>query len=240
MKELYLIPKHLYGIMKPSSAVKKIQDDVKCGNVKDVNTTAIKRTKPNKSKLQKCIASKRISTDRKRRIRRIPKIGERWQTIIPPPTPPRPPLKIQNMNNNNSNNNIHKKKINPNIYNMLNLKIIGKEMPRAKLILKHFENSEDVRWNEHGDLYSPINAYNVVDIIHDLVYKVGTDKIGSQKLDDMKYIVNASSLPLHYIKNTNFLKYVTGQEEEVRKGGSTVENSKKKKKKNPPCPWECY
>ena len=47
MKELYLIPKHLYGIMKPSSAVKKIQDDVKCGNVKDVNTSAIKRTKPN-------------------------------------------------------------------------------------------------------------------------------------------------------------------------------------------------
>ena len=237
MKELYLIPKHLYGITKPSSTVKKVRDDVKCGNV---NNCSIKRAKPGKSKLQKCITSKRISGDRKRRNRRIPKIGERWHTIIPPPTPPRPALKIQNMYSNSNNNIIRKKKINPNIYNRLNIKIGGKEMTRAKLILKHFENSEDVRWNEDGDLYSPINAYNIVDIIRDLVYKTANPKMSLQKLADVKYIVNVSSLPLHYINNTIFLNYMNGEEEEeVRKGGSTVEN-KMKKKKNPLCSWVCY
>ena len=122
---------------------------------------------------------------------------------------------------------------------MLNINISGKQLTRAKLILKHFENSEDVRWNEDGDLYSPINAYNIVDIIHDLVYKTTTPKMSDEKLADVKNIVNVSSLPLHYINNTIFLNYMNGEEEEVRKGGSTVEN-RMKKKKNPLCPWVCY
>ena len=233
MKELYLIPKHLYGITKPSSTVKKVRDDVKCGNV---NNRVIKRAKLNKSKLQKCTTSKRISGDRKRRI---PKIGERWQTVIPPPSPPRPALKIQNTNSNSNNNITRRKKINPNIHNMLNIKIGGKEMTRAKLILKHFENSGDVRWNEDGDLYSPINAYNIVDIIRDLVYKTANPKMSLQKKADVKNLISVSSLPLHYINNTEFLKYMNRGEEEVRKGGSTVRN-KKKKKKNPLCSWVCY
>ena len=54
----------------------------------------------------------------------------------------------------------------------------GRELQRAVLILKHFDTTGDIKWNEYGDIYSPINGYNIIDIIHDLTYH---DKISKLK-----------------------------------------------------------
>ena len=197
MKEFYLVPKHLYDAMKSTTTVKKKGSDIIKGRIPNSSTTNIKR--------------------------RIPKIGEQWQTKIPPP-PLRNQITLNSIKGTDTNDK-------PNIYTHLSLRMSGKELQRATLILKHFDKSNDMKWDEYGDLYSPINGYNIIDIIHDLIYHEKISNI--DKLNDFKYIITSSALPIHYIKN-KFIKEHLSEQVNIKTGGSIP------KKKAKVCTWTCY
>ena len=211
MKELYLIPKHLYDVMKPT---KSLNETTNKGIQRTTTTTTTTQDNTTNNSYKP----------------RTPNIGERWQTKIPPPPfqitsnkrskIPSPPIQNQirpskrrleiqlpppppPLHTSSNHKQVHNLNKNPNIYTQLSLRMTGKELQRATLILKHFDAGGDIKWNEYGDMYSPINGYNIIDIIHDLIYR--EEITNTNKLNDYKYIITSSSLPMHYIKN-KFIK----------------------------------
>ena len=117
----------------------------------------------------------------------------------------------------------------PNIYSQLSLRLSGKQLQRGTLILKHFDRGNDMIWDEYGDIYSPINGYNVIDFIYDLT---SLEPIKNrEKLRDYAYLIKSSSLPLHYIKNNKIKDYLS--ENWTGGGGART-------KKNKVCGWMCY
>ena len=189
MKELYLIPKHLYDAMKIGKEKTSITGpDGENDDDDDDNDDGDDDT------------GNRSSVSNKHRKIRLPKVGEQWRTRILPP-------QIQNQIKLKSIHPPEKNSKNGSLYEQLNLEIGTGKIARARLILKHFENSNKLIWGEHGDLYSPLSNYNVINIIRDFIYQ--EDIGGSNKLEDYKYLVSITGLPKHLIENKALLRFLS-------------------------------
>ena len=150
-----------------------------------------------------------------------PEIGERWGTrIIPPPI--RKSIAVKGMKYNSK---IHP---NSNIQQELSSQLQGKNLTRGKLILKHIENSGNIKWDEFGDIYNPLNNYNIIDFIKDIT---SNDAIADIKIADYKLLVLLGNVPLHYIKNERLKKYILNPLQY-----SSVKKAKKRKKPSTPPP----
>ena len=164
MKELYLIPKHIYEIMQSGS---------NHGNDKPKNN-------------------------------RTPQKGEHWRTtLLPPPLQNKIHLnevKIPDLYKSNNNKQHHKSSL----QDQLNLRFKPENLPHAKLILKYFERSPDTQWDDYGDLFTPINGYNIIDIIHDFIFKI--DIKDPLKINNYRFLVSTTNMPLHYIRNNPLKK----------------------------------
>ena len=82
---------------------------------------------------------------------KVPQPGQQWQTRMLPP----PLQKNINMKGMRHDKNYEVKK-NPNIQHHLAMKLYGKDLSHARLLLNHLEKSGDVEWNEYGDILHPL------------------------------------------------------------------------------------
>ena len=160
MKELFLVPKHLYEAMHANRTKIKNKDE----KIKQWGTTMLPPP------LQKKISLNTV---------KIPEISK-------------VPVK-------------HNLAYKPSLSEQLNVKFKPENLPHARLILKHFEKSSNTQWDEYGDLFSPINGYNIIDIIHDFIFK--SDIKDTLKVSDYRFLVSSTDFPIHYIRN-NPLKNV--------------------------------
>ena len=168
---------------------------------------------------------------------KVPKSEEKWVTrMLPPP--------IQNTIALKAVKTPDKIMKNPSLYDHLSLKVGTHEIGRARLILKHIEKSDKILWNDEGDIYVPINNYNIIDIIHDFIYQ--RDIKDPKKLDDYKYFITVANLPVHLIKNKHVLDFLTrdsGLMTSVKKSPKKKRGAgifKKKKKVHMLSKWKVY
>ena len=183
MKELVLIPKHIYEILSNS-------------NQKSNNASG----------------------------NTLPKEGEEWQTrILPPP--------LQNNIRLNEVKIPEKKTTssNPFIYELLALKIKTGEISHARTLLKYFENSGVVSWNSQGDLYAPLNNYNIIDVIHDFIYK--THIYDTKKIDDYRYFISVTNIPPWLIKNNLLMNKIKSESASLSSLSATPSTPSTRKKK---------
>ena len=115
----------------------------------------------------------------------------------------------------------------PSLSDQLNAKFKPENLPHARLILKHFEKSSHTQWDEYGDLFSPINGYNIIDVIHDFIFK--SDIKDSLKVNDYRFLVSSTDLPMHYIRNNPLKNTLTKTSQFQNLNIKTPKRASKKK-----------
>ena len=149
------------------------------------------------------ISPTQIPAIKKTNMKKSPN-GEQWKTrILPPPLQNSillneikvPEKKTQNLSSTTS------------LYELLPLRIKkSSDLSRARVLLKHFEKNGNITWDSFGDIFSPINNYNIIDIINDLINK--SDKIEKKRLDDYKHFISIANIPTWLIKNETILNAI--------------------------------
>ena len=132
------------------------------------------------------------------------KNNREWKTSIPPPSVQNPstphiPLRVVKTLENKENRN-------PSLYELLPMTIKTDEISHAKIILKYFEKTNNISWDNTGDLYAPVNEGNIIDIIND--FNSGKTKFTDHKIELYKYIITTTGLPLWMIKNPTIKKMI--------------------------------
>ena len=95
---------------------------------------------------------------------------------------------------------------NSNIQQQLTMKFYGKDLSHARVLLDNLEKSGNIEWNEYGDITHPINGYNAVKFIEDVIKR---NKINASKVEDYKFIINSGNIPLYIINNKELKNYLT-------------------------------
>ena len=136
---------------------------------------------------------------RDKKARCFPVVGQRWQTkLAPPPLQKSIPLKGIVYDRKEVPKNV-------NIQQQLGMNFHGKDLSHAKVLLNHLERSGIVEWDEYGDLFKPVNGYNVIDFLSDVIL---FNKLGPDKLNDYSFIIQTANIPLHFIRNTSLKNYM--------------------------------
>ena len=78
-------------------------------------------------------------------------------------------------------------------------------MGKICLLLSHLEKSGVVEWDEYGDLFKPVNSYNVIDFLSDVIL---FNKLGVNKLKDYNFIIETANVPLHFIRKSSLKNYL--------------------------------
>ena len=190
MKELYLIPKHQYDVMKSKNSLNG--NNTSKSSISEISNYST----PVKANRSKFIRTNKIVKSKSK----VPHDGQKWQTrILPPPLQNRIYMKGIKYNRND-------KPVNSNIQQQVTMKFYGKQLSHARVLLEHLEKSGNVEWNEYGDITHPINGYNIVTFMEDIIKK---DKISPSKVEDYKFIINSGNIPLYIIKNKELKNYLT-------------------------------
>ena len=196
MKEFYLLPKHQFEVLNS----KKVANGDVDKNPKEFSTEKTKGETSRKPRNTRNVQSK-FPKVKPSKMNKTPQPGQRWRTrMLPPPLKKSINMKGMIYHNNNNEN-----KKNPNIQHHLAMKLYGKDLSHAKLLLNHLEKTGDVEWNEYGDILHPLRGYNIVNFMVDVVT---SDKLNLSKLEDYKFIFNTANIPIDYIKNKRLLKHI--------------------------------
>ena len=134
-----------------------------------------------------------------------------WKTSIPPPTSsirnPRQsqiPLRVIKSPEDISLNR------NPSLNELLPITFKEEDLSRAKLLLKHFEKSGSFRWDNSGDLFSPFNKGNVIDIIK--TWNDNKSRFTDEEIQLYRYIISVTDIPIWMIKNSQLKKLLTAKD----------------------------
>ena len=200
MKELYLIPKHIYDVLNSSDTSKNVN-----------------------------IALNILSKEKGNIENSTNEVGQ-WKTRIPPP-PLQKPILL------NEIKVPRKKTTKSKLHELLPLKIKTSTLPRARLLLKLFEKCNSIEWDINGDITSPINNYNIIDIIGELVEK--KDNVEREELYIYNHLISIANIPSWLIKNEKVLESINNIYSDVKtvkkKGGGIKFNKKPSTNK-----WVCY
>lgn len=125
---------------------------------------------------------------------------KKWKTNIPPKINKRVPLKTLKYT---IKKNQRQEK--PNLSEVLKLHFLNdsKQISQAQYILKYFMNNSDIIWDHNGDLFSPYNNYNIIDIIKHILSK---KRITGTQLNVYKYLITTSGIPIWAVTNENLQK----------------------------------
>ena len=223
MKELYLIPKHQFELMKSkSSSSSKSSTNSTTNSITTSTNGTNPTTDSNKTKIVRPSKITRPKFNNRNKPK-IPKIGQEWGTrVLPPILQNSIPLKGISFNHDQN-------KKNPNIQAQLSMKFYGTHLSHARVLLNHLEKSGLVDWDEYGDIFKPFNGYNVIDFIEDVI---STWKIDISKLEDYWMIINSTNLPLHFIKNPVLKNYINQKINPTTAITTTTTRSSRGKKTN--------
>lgn len=189
MKELYLIPKHQYDVMKTKT--NHHHDDQPQTTNDPSHTPGVRQN--NIPKVRKSHTPKLRKS--------IPQVGQQWRTKVLPP-PLRKPIEMKSISYGRS-----QIKVNPNIHHLLSMKFFGKNLAHARILLDHFEKNGIIEWNEYGDILHPIKGYNIVDFMFDIISS--KKMIDSKKFNDYKFLINSVNIPMTYIQNSHIRHHLT-------------------------------
>ena len=131
----------------------------------------------------------------------------RWGTTVPPPTQPIPLRQItvpEKRNNGGDDNRSYNVNTHTTVNDRLTFHFQSMKLGKAQILLKHFKNNLNYKWDHEGDIHSPNNNRNILDIIHDFLNEKKT--LPTTDLDYYKYVVYSSNIPLSLIKNKSLKK----------------------------------
>ena len=193
MKELYLLPKHQFDLLKSKNGVRSPTTSHPSHVSKSMGSDSNISTTPTR-KSSKCPRNK-VTRPKKSKLKQQ---QQQWGTHTPPTLPT--PIHLKGF----SYNRVEKPK-NSNLHQQLGMKFFGKNLSHARVVLDHLEKSGIVEWNDYGDMTQPLNGYNILTFMEDIISK---DKIGLSKVEDYKFLINATNLPLDMVKNKDLKSYL--------------------------------
>ena len=125
----------------------------------------------------------------------------------------------------------HHVDINPSLSNLIDLKFSVNNRYKAHAFLKIIENIDSVKWNEEGDLLYPLNKYNILDFIENVISP--NIIVNSEYLDDYTYLINTMNIPMHLIRNITLKRYISTGSSRKRQYQTSIkpQSSKQMKKK---------
>lgn len=202
MKELYLIPKLVYErVMKSHKDV--TDSEISSSNIggynKMVELKTILTNKPPPAIVPQFNNNESLKKKNTVTLKTLKKVGEKKNNKNPP------------------------------LSNLINIIFPNTTRTYALSLLKYFEKSDNMKWDNNGDLFHPLNKYNILEFITNLAQK--NKKIDAQYIDDYKYLISDINLPYWLIRNVALKKQLLATyDNKIRKGGMTVYRMKKFKK----------
>ena len=147
----------------------------------------------------------------------------RLKTFITPiPPPPHPPKQKEKRSTKKHirlktlSHNIINIQENPNIEGLIQIHFGTNLRENALSLFKIMKNEGSLKWNEKGDLLSPINKYNILDILKDLLKN--NVKLTEEQLADYHYLLSITNILPEYIKNRKIIKLIRGGEKKLKGG----------------------
>lgn len=137
-----------------------------------------------------------------------------WKTSLPPPSLQKHsraeiPLKIINTPMDSSINQ------NPSLNELLPITFKDEDLSRAKLLLKRFESSGNFKWDNNGDLFSPFNKGNIIDIIK--IWNDDKSLFSDRDVELYRYIISTTDIPMWMIKNPQLKKLLLAKDVKKKK-----------------------
>lgn len=118
--------------------------------------------------------------------------------------------------------------MNPDLENLLDLKFPPTSVRYAKALLSLFKNKSHIKWDEMGNLITPIDGYNLVDMIKKMVQEKSLLELN--ELPFYKMLTTTASIPLELIKNNQVRGQLLG----------VPVKTKKKKNESGYASWQPY
>ena len=121
-----------------------------------------------------------------------------------PPTPqeePNIPLNIQELPTQKKNNN-------PSLYHLPSLAFTQSKSPYAYEILEYLKQSDQIQWDEEGNLFPPFDGLNVADFVR--LLNDGRRYARDENSAKYELLIKMLNLPPSFIKNVKLRERMTG------------------------------
>ena len=102
-------------------------------------------------------------------------------------------------------------------------------------VLHYLQKSNNIQRDEDGNLNSPFNEFNILEMIKDFV---GKDKVSNDNLQDYKYLIRTANIPVWMIKNKSLINQLQDVYK-IKKGAGKL-CSQKRKDSYPNMTWVPY
>ena len=162
-----------------------------------------------------------------------------FKTTVPPPPIPLRQIPIPEKHNNDSENDNRSYKVNTHtsVNDILSFRFEEEKLKKAQILLNYFKNNLNYKWDRKGDIHSPNNNRNILDIITDFLNE--KKSLANSDITYYKYIVYTSNMPLSLINNKSLKKSLetTKRTKSTRVGGKLL---KKIKRYNHHTNWKTY
>jgi len=105
---------------------------------------------------------------------------------------------------------------NPNIEGLIRIHFEDGLRESALSLFKIMRNAEGFKWNERGDLLHPLNKYNMIDILKDLLKK--NVRLTDEQLSDYQYLLSVSNILPEHIRNKKIITQIRGGDKKLKGG----------------------
>ena len=123
-----------------------------------------------------------------------------FKTLIPPLIKKRRenmiPLRLNETGNNNDNKS-------PSLADIAPAYFTESRLPYVNSVLRYMQKSNNIQWDEEGNLYSPFKGFNILDIVKGFT---GKDKVNDEYLQDFKHLMKIVNMPASMIKNKSLVR----------------------------------
>ena len=91
----------------------------------------------------------------------------------------------------------------PPLTDIIPLHFTETKIPYVNSVLQYLQKSSNIQWDDHGELYSPLNGYNILHIIKSFLDK---NKVEKEIIEDYDYLIKLAGIPHWLIRNKSLVK----------------------------------
>ena len=134
--------------------------------------------------------------------------GQRLKTVIPLTPQNKKKIKKKTVKKNSLPLPERKQAGVPDLENLIDLQFPSSTNRYAKAFLNLFKNNNFITWNEMGDLKTPIQGFNIINMLKKLISDKSNIEIN--ELPFYKIILSSVGSPYDFIKNVNAREQLMG------------------------------
>jgi len=125
-----------------------------------------------------------------------------------------PSIALEKLGKTTSPNN-RNTSVNPSLEHLVGIFFKASQQEYAKSLLEFYRQQSLIRWDELGQIQSPVPGLNILDVIK---YFASSSSFSIKEKELLKILHNFAPVPYDYIRNSAAKRYLTG----VHKAGGNV------------------